>query len=586
MGKKKRLLVILVSAMLLSVVSLTIVLLRKSPGKVKPTEAVNPEQEIAFTGLEFAQQKKIWDVEHYTFEFETHFAKTLAELWKSRQQERLLGFFNPELKSSLQLENGENRHVDDISSNMRIRANGEDKSGAVELTQAMVEWLGSFERVHKTSMRVLKMRGDPELGWTVQALLSATGVAANGTQLEHYSHHELTCRFSSDKEIQQPSMLQSWVVKDVTDRASPGFLMEEVTQQFGLDRAPIRDNWSLQEQSLEQYHFQLAVADFEQDGFLDIAIATDKGKPILLRSEDGIRFVNATEGSGLTEWDPKSESFLATVIDFDNDSYPDLLLGNRLFRNQQGRGLEDWTANSGLSINRSPSGCVVADYDADGFLDLYFLYTSGERDRDKAIPWVGDDQSGAENSLWRNTGKGSFQNVTTETKAGGGRRHTFAAAWLYLGEDHFPDLYIANDFGENVLLENTGDGVFRDVTSESQTGDFATSMGVAAGDIDNDGDTDLYVANMYSKMGRRIIDHVSESDYPPDVYKGILGACAGNRLYRNNGDDSFGDLSLFAGVNSVGWAHAPCIVDINGDGWLDLYSTAGFSSRDRRKPDG
>ena len=60
--------------------------------------------------------------------------------------------------------------------------------------------------------------------------------------------------------------------------------------------------------------------------------------------------------------------------------------------------------------------------------------------------------------------------------------------------------------------------------------DFATSMGVATGDLDNDGAPEIYVANMYSKMGRRIIAHVESSDYPPGIFEQIEGSCAGNRL--------------------------------------------------------
>ena len=67
----------------------------------------------------------------------------------------------------------------------------------------------------------------------------------------------------------------------------------------------------------------------------------------------------------------------------------------------------------------------------------------------------------------------------------------------------------ANDFGRNVHLRNCGDGTFEDISKESAIADFATSMGVTSGDVNNDGRPDFYVANMFSKMGRRIIDHVS-----------------------------------------------------------------------------
>ena len=124
-------------------------------------------------------------------------------------------------------------------------------------------------------------------------------------------------------------------------------------------------------------------------------------------------------------------------------------------------------------------------------------------------------------------------------------------------------------------------------TAGSGTGDFSTSMGVSAGDLDNDGKPELYVANMYSKMGRRIIANVGHDDYPPGLYDMIRGSLAGNRLYRLAGDGvEYEEVSEKLGVNQVGWAFAPAMVDLDADGWLDLYATAGFNSADRNKPDG
>ena len=110
---------------------------------------------------------------------------------------------------------------------------------------------------------------------------------------------------------------------------------------------------------------------------------------------------------------------------------------------------------------------------------------------------------------------------------------------------------------------------------------------VASGDLDNDGTAEIYVANMYSKMGRRIVGQVSDNDYPPGVYPRLQGACAGSRLYRLNKDASNStEFSEQAGVNQVGWAYAPAMADFNNDGMLDLYATCGFLSVDRTKPDG
>ena len=133
----------------------------------------------------------------------------------------------------------------------------------------------------------------------------------------------------------------------------------------------------------------------------------------------------------------------------------------------------------------------------------------------------------------------------------------------------------------------TATDIFQNIADDAGVGDFATSMGVATGDIDGDGKTEIYVANMFSKMGRRIIDHVSADDYPAGIFEQIQGACAGNRLYQpQSGVSTYRDVSQQLGVNPVGWAFAPAMADFDANGYLDIYATTGFMSFSRKKPDG
>jgi hypothetical protein len=368
-------------------------------------------------------------------------------------------------------------------------------------------------------------------------------------------------------------------------------MMREVTSETGLTEAPIYDNWELPARFRMQYRFQTAVEDFDRDGDLDIAVATNEGQPLLLESDGGSFFINIGPRLGFKPWTNdwiRTGNSLVTWIDYDQDAYPDLIMGNRLYHNEQGAKFVDVTAESGLRFRFEPMGAVVADYDCDGRLDLYVLYQTPEDKPNVSIkPWVGGSQDGGANELWRNEGNGVFRNVTREANASGGLGQSFAASWLYLDDDRFPDLYIANDFGQNTLLRNRGDGRFEDVTNETGTGDFSTSMGVATGDLDNDGNPEIYVANMYSKMGRRIIAHVEPDDYPEGIYEQIVGSCAGNRLYYKPSSQSrFFENSEDQHVNGVGWAYAPAMVDLDGDGWLDLYATTGFMSFSPHKPDG
>jgi hypothetical protein len=112
------------------------------------------------------------------------------------------------------------------------------------------------------------------------------------------------------------------------------------------------------------------------------------------------------------------------------------------------------------------------------------------------------------------------------------------------------------------------------------------SMGLAVGDVDGDGRIDIYPANMYSKAGTRVIGNLRPDSFPPDVMEKLRRFVAGSQLHLNKGGLKFEQAGPQAGVAAVGWAYGAALADLDGDGWLDVYGTAGFVSRDRTEPDG
>ena len=142
-----------------------------------------------------------------------------------------------------------------------------------------------------------------------------------------------------------------------------------------------------------------------------------------------------------------------------------------------------------------------------------------------------------------------------------------------------------NEFGPGVLLVNQGNGTFREHLLAKGPNDFG-SMGATVGDIDNDGNMDLYIANMYSKAGTRVIGNVCPGTYPEPIMATMRQFVAGSQLWRNKGNLNFEPLGKEYGVASVGWAWGAILADLDNDGWLDLYATAGFVSQSRSDPDG
>src|SRR5262249_44498330 len=162
---------------------------------------------------------------------------------------------------------------------------------------------------------------------------------------------------------------------------------------------------------------------------------------------------------------------------------------------------------------------------------------------------------------------------------------SFTAAWLDANNDGWPDLHVINEFGDGVLLINNRDGTFRPRPLADHPADFG-SMGLAVGDVDNDGNVDLYCANMFSKAGTRVIGNVKPDAYPADVMRKVRRFVAGSQLHLTRGGGKFEQVGESMQVAAVGWAYGPCLADLDNDGWLDVYATAGYISRSRTEPDG
>ncbi len=560
-----------------------------SPSSAATTEPVEP---VASTKpmLEESQQKHIWDLEHYTFELEWKFGKQVKDAIGDKDKEKLLTCFLADADGSIPAWEDERHSTGTWWRQYDLDSGADDRRvSAEQVADFLIDAVGDFTVIGKVGLRVLQIHPDPQVEhqYRLKILLTASGSDQTGPA-SLSSIHQVVVQFANDQEIIDAKIIKNWKVVSLTTRSADQTFFADATKPFGLDQLDLPDNWKCAPGAqIDSYTCQTAVDDFDRDGYLDIAISSLQGKQYLLRSINGESFEDVTEESGLPDQRFFSHTTFATWIDYDNDGFPDLLLGKNMYHNERGQRFRLVTSSSGLRLSAATMGAVVVDFDCDGWLDLYVLNHHGDRG-DHRIGFVEDDtKSGVPNQLWRNLGNGKFQDVTADAGVDGAARHSFAATWFYANEDRYPDLYLVNDFGRNCLFINRGNGKFDDVTVKSGVGDFANSMGVAAGDLDNDGSSEIYVANMFSKMGRRIISHVSASDYPDGVFRGIEGACAGSHLYKQSGSELvYEEISVEKSVNEVGWAYAPVFADFDADGLLDIYATSGFISVDRKKPDG
>ena len=232
---------------------------------------------------------------------------------------------------------------------------------------------------------------------------------------------------------------------------------------------------------------------------------------------------------------------------------------------------------------------AMADYDRDGFLDLYlcvysYFFGAGEDKAGTPAPYY-DARNGPPGVLLRNDGRGRFVDATQESGLDAGNdRYHFAAAWADYDGDGWPDLLVANDFGTKNLYRNRGrqDGrvTFEDVAATAGVLDHGAGMSAAFLDYDNDGLLDIYTGNMWSDAGLRV---TSASTFMPDAPAEVRALyrrhVRGNSLFRNRGDGRFEDKTIEARAEMGRWAWSSDALDFDSDGWEDLYVANGMLTR-------
>jgi hypothetical protein len=416
--------------------------------------------------------------------------------------------------------------------------------------------------------------------WEGTALMRLWGETPSAGPAEVILHVRYRVSRPTEENLAKPGWLHAFTILQSQTAQSPHFLMREAAADHGIDTKGMHDNWTFK----KKYGMTGGVylCDFNRDGYLDLLI-TDVHRYALYQGTAGGKFEDVTKQVGLPTR-PDHFSPLAVVgafVDLDGDGWEDLILGGRVYRNDGGQRFVDVTDQTNLRLQDTSTGIAVADFDRDGRADLYVTRLG----KAKGDSWlVGQTANTNANQLWRNLGNWQFEEVAVARGAAAAHMSTFTAAWLDVNNDGWPDLYVINEFGNGLLLVNQGDGFFREKKLDGP-GDFG-SMGVATGDIDNDGNIDFYVANMYSKAGNRVIGNVKPGTYPEPIISKIRQFVAGSQLYHNKGGLNFEPVGKAFQVADVGWSHGAVLTDLDNDGWLDLFSTAGYMSQSRDEPDG
>ncbi len=332
----------------------------------------------------------------------------------------------------------------------------------------------------------------------------------------------------------------------------------------------------------------IAGEDVDGDGRLDLLLVGGRGNRLFLGDGEG-GFVDATERAGIDWRRPDrspGEARQPIIADFDNDGVQDIVItyandAHRLYRGMGGGLFEDMTESAGLGGEGMIGGAATAfDYDRDGLLDLYIGYfgdyLAGEvplQDR--------DSRNGLPNVLLRNTGNLRFEDVT-EQSGTGDTGWVQALSHLDFDNDGDQDLFIANDFGRNVVLENLSDGSFRNASPDLGLDKAHHSMNVGVGNLNDDEYPEVYVSNITTmvKDNKYVLPAPGKPlNFRHDSMATML-VKESSILYmsREEGGRIVGydaSTNVERGESSTGWAWDAEFLDFDLDGDDDLYVLNG-----------
>ena len=371
----------------------------------------------------------------------------------------------------------------------------------------------------------------------------------------------------------------------VEEQADGPAWFEDVTDRVGL-------NFIHDPGDVSKYHMYqcvgsgCAIADLDGDGRPDLVLLTNAGvdskstNKLFRQKADGT-FEDVSAGSGL---DFPGRNMGIAIGDVNNDGRPDIVItqvnSTRLLLNQGNMKFVDVSVEAGVNNPLWGTSVALLDYDRDGWLDIFIVNyvdydpswpcLSAAGSRDYCAPKV---FHGTASKLFRNRGgelakqpdrkkpRIAFEDVTVKSRIGERAGPGLGVAVFDCDGDGWPDLFVANDGKPNHLWINQRDGTFSEEATtrgaaSTMLGHSFAGMGVAVGDVDNDGLVDLYVTHLTSET---------------------------NTLWKQESRGQFRDVSAAWGLNATRWrgtGFGTLMADFDNDGFLDIAIANGRVSRE------
>jgi hypothetical protein len=347
----------------------------------------------------------------------------------------------------------------------------------------------------------------------------------------------------------------------------------------------LRNSPTSQKYLIETMPGGVALLDYNNDGLLDIFLVNggrvtspmhtpenfDRGNPLywnrLYRQNKDGTFTDVTMEAGLAKAGDGNYGMGVAVGDYDNDGYPDIYVTNygknTLYHNNGNGTFTDVTEKAGVAGGGWSVSAGFFDYDNDGKLDLFVTrYMEWDTKRSKTCggewhTYCPPEEFPATTSiLYHNRGDGTFEDVSQRSGIAAKKGRGLGVAFADYDDDGFTDIFVANDGMQQFLFHNNGNGTFTEVgmaagAALSEDGRRLSGMGAVFQDYDNDGRPDIIVTEL-----------------PREIYG----------VYHNEGKGTFSYQSLQTGLGvlssgSSGWGVG--LEDFDNDGWKDLFVAQG-----------
>lgn len=346
----------------------------------------------------------------------------------------------------------------------------------------------------------------------------------------------------------------------------------------------------------------VGIGDFNNDGLQDVFLGGNQVSSRLYINKGDLNFEDITVKAGLTtsQWITG-----VSIVDINNDGFDDIYLcasgskdpvkrKNLLFINNGHLGFKEEAEAYGLADTSYSTQAVFFDYDKDGDLDVYLLnHLSDHVNSNNIVPPDRTGKSAARDKLYRNEGtkKGGVHPYFSDVSLEAGINEDGYGLGIVvtdINNDNWPDIYVANDYLANDLLWiNNKNGTFTNCISKVLKHQSYSSMGVDAGDINNDGFTDLLTLDMlpeentrqkmmYSFLNydRYVLER--RAGYDPEFIRNMLQLNNGLRKVNDTLLPFFSEIGQLAGISETDWSWSVLLADLDNDGFRDIHITNGL----------